>query len=290
MNPKRWGKQLTAWKQTWDGREVFARMWRWPLRSRARDVLTLLVIVLAVFSGPRLTSHPQPAAATDPASLDAAESAASESLINIAVSGQPSASNASAALSALQPTASAPASPASPITTTPTSGSAAATTTAPNASTTPAAAIPIKALTKAPSPPSLTVTPADFTSAAAVAARYLQVWCYQPAAQAANTNIANVASWVTAAGWADDKTRAVTNDSWARTQKAGLTSVCGPVQASTSAEAPNSYGLQWMQLSARQAFVNKAGVIVGQQTINQIRRVLRAPDGRWLVDMEVQAG
>ena len=59
-------------------------------------------------------------------------------------------------------------------------------------------------LTAVPDPPRLAALPADFGTAEAVAAAYLAAWCYQPAEQAANTNLRTAAPWMTAAGWADD--------------------------------------------------------------------------------------
>jgi hypothetical protein len=39
----------------------------------------------------------------------------------------------------------------------------------------------------------------------------------------------------------------------------------------------------------RQAKV-RAGAVIGQSPVAMVRRVLRAPDGRWLVDVRVMAG
>jgi hypothetical protein len=43
-------------------------------------------------------------------------------------------------------------------------------------------------------------------------------------------------------------------------------------------------------LTAQQVYLNASGVIVGQQRIEQTRRIVRGSDGRWLVDTQVQAG
>jgi hypothetical protein len=36
--------------------------------------------------------------------------------------------------------------------------------------------------------------------------------------------------------------------------------------------------------------LNPAGSIIGQQMLEQTRRILCGPDGRWLVDVQVHAG
>ncbi len=145
-------------------------------------------------------------------------------------------------------------------------------------------------LTRAPSVPRLTSAAADFTDPAAVAAAYLAAWCYQPLNDPANTNIATVQPWMTALGWAQDRSQGVTEQMWTQTVTAGLTSVCGPVRASVSAEAPSSAGTRWVVILARRAYVNRAGKIVGQQNLAETRRVLQGADRRWLVDVAVTAG
>lgn len=145
-------------------------------------------------------------------------------------------------------------------------------------------------LTRAPSVPRLISVPADFTDPAAVAAAYLAAWCYQPLNDPANTNIATVQPWMTALGWAQDRSQGVTEQMWTQVVTAGLTSVCGSVRASVSAEAPSSAGTRWVVILARRAYVNRAGKIVGQQNLAETRRVLQGADGRWLVDVAVTAG
>jgi hypothetical protein len=138
-------------------------------------------------------------------------------------------------------------------------------------------------LTASPTPPTLTTAPEQYRTAEAVATQYLQVWCWQPAAAPANSNLTDTAPWITPAGQADDLTRSAT---WLPS----LTSICGPVAVTQIGEQPSAPDRTLLQLSTRQAFVNTSGVIVSQQTIEQTRRIVRDPDGRWLVDTQVQAG
>ena len=145
------------------------------------------------------------------------------------------------------------------------------------------------ALTAVPDPPRPAPLPADFATARSVAAAYLAAWCYQPAEQPANTNLRNAAGWMTAAGWADDSSRAVDEPSWARTQAAGVSTVCGPATATVSPQGPNSATATWVTVTAQQARV-RGGALIGQSPVSMMRRVLQAPDGRWLVDVRVMAG
>ena len=138
-------------------------------------------------------------------------------------------------------------------------------------------------VTEAPSPPVLTASPADYAQPETVAAKYLQTWCYQPVGSAANTNITNSAAYLTAAGLADDQ-------SLAPTRQSGLTSICGPVTVTPLGEQPSTPDRALLALSTHQVLLNPAGSVIGQQMLEQTRRILRGPDGRWLVDVQVRAG
>lgn len=177
------------------------------------------------------------------------------------------------------PTASSPQSPsrtsASPAT------SAPAATAAAGSSAT-AASAPASLLA-APREPRITPDPTDFRSPEAVAAAYFLVWCWQPVDQDANTNIAAVAPWMTAAGWNDDRRRAITDAEWALTVREGTSLACGPPRVAAS---PGS-GIgrsRWVIITAQQAQV-RAGEIVAQYPVNQRRRFVQTDDGRWFVDV-----
>jgi hypothetical protein len=137
-------------------------------------------------------------------------------------------------------------------------------------------------LTEPPQPPVLTASPDDYTTPETVAAKYLQAWCYQPVNAPVNSNITNAAAFMTDAGLADDQSRAP--------GQSALTSICGPVTVTRLGEQPSTPDRALVVLSTRQVLLNPAGSIIGQQSIEQTRRILRGPDGRWLVDIPVQAG
>ena len=144
-------------------------------------------------------------------------------------------------------------------------------------------------LTEAPDPPRLSADPGDFTGPELAAEAYLGAWCYAPADAPANTNINDIRPWVTAAGWADDQARKVDDPTWARIQAAGVSTVCGPAAASVSPQGPSTGTEVWVGVSAQQVRV-RGGVLIGQGPVSMVRRVLRADDGRWLVDVRVMAG
>ena len=172
------------------------------------------------------------------------------------------------------------------------SGSPPPTATPPEAATSPAPTGDSWArptLAAVPDPPRLTAEPSDFASPQAVAAAYLAAWCYAPADAPANTNLAHTAPWVTAAGWADDQTRAVDDPTWARTRAAGVSTICGPAAAADLPQGPTSGTEAWVGVSAQQARIRN-GAVIGQSPVSMVRRVLRADDGRWLVDVRVMAG
>jgi hypothetical protein len=163
--------------------------------------------------------------------------------------------------------------------TTPTTWSSNPATTGPPPS---GAGAPV-AVTEAPSLPVLIASPADYAEPETVATKYLQAWCYQPVGSPAATNITTAAVYLTAAGLADDQSRAPTRPS-------ALTSICGPVTVTPLGEQPPTPDRALLALSTHQVLLNPAGSIIGQQMLEQTRRVLRGPDGRWLVDVQVRAG
>lgn len=140
-------------------------------------------------------------------------------------------------------------------------------------------------------PPRLSPQAADFADPVSVATQYLSVWCYLPPAEPANTNIAAAASWVTAAGWDDDKSRAIGEATWMKIQDAGTITVCGPVTGELVKAAPSTDRRKYVALYATRYQLDPAGTaVVDSDELAVQRRVLRADDGRWLVDVKVEAG
>jgi len=227
----------------WRLRDRLDKAWRWPLYSRGRAIGTLTAAILVVVIWPQGAGSEQATVAA-------------------AMTTDPTAQNSEATPPEL--TSQGARALGSPV---PTSGT-------PDQGTD---------LTASPPPPTLTTSPEQYRTAETVATQYLQVWCWQPTAAPANSNLTNTAPWITPAGQADDLTRSAT---WLPS----LTSICGPVTVTQIGVQPSTPDLTLLQLSTRQAYINTSGVIVSQQRIEQTRRIVRGPDGRWLVDTQVQAG
>ena len=69
----------------------------------------------------------------------------------------------------------------------------------------------------------------------------------------------------------------------------GTGPVCQPATAADLPQGPTSGIEAWVGVSAQQARVRN-GAVIGQSPVSMVRRVLRADDGRWLVDVRVMAG
>lgn len=131
--------------------------------------------------------------------------------------------------------------------------------------------------------------PADYTSPETVAAQYIEVWCYMPLDKPANQNIANAASWMDAAGFDDDKSRAIGTGTWEELRADQISTVCGRPRVARNTEAPNTARRQYVQIMVTRYRVQR-GRVIGQDVIAVQRIVLRADDGRWLVDRQELAG
>lgn len=280
-------------------RDFLSRAWRWPLYSRARALCTAAVILVAALVWSNLTTPPvAPVMTAAPPSSAGGSTAPTGTKPAVTgptgwVSSSPTTSargDAPVLVGEQQPTgaseqlsASDGAAPAAPA---PAGQDPAGATTDEVVATDPG---PAELLT-VPDVPRLTSDQTDYETPVAVAAAYMGAWCYQPAGQPANTNVASAATWMTAAGWEDDKARAVTDTEWAQIQQAGISTRCGPVSVSQMMAAPSTDTMQWVEIRTQQVRVGADGAIVGQSSIVQTRRILQNTDGRWLVDVQVQAG
>lgn len=140
-----------------------------------------------------------------------------------------------------------------------------------------------------PGEPRLTAVPADYKTPETVAAQYLAVWCFMPPDKPANQNITNTAGWMSVRGWEDDKTRAIGQATWEQMRLDGIHTVCGPVQADRNTVAPSTDAKVYVILRATRYRVQN-GRIASTDVIATQRIVVRAPDGRWVVDKQELAG
>lgn len=110
-----------------------------------------------------------------------------------------------------------------------------------------------------------------------------------PLDKPANQNIANAAAWMDAAGFEDDKSRAIGTGTWEQLRADEISTVCGVPRVQRNSEAPNTARRQYVQISATRYRVQR-GRVISQDVIAVQRIVLRADDGRWLVDRQELAG
>lgn len=264
--------------------ERLGRIWRWPLYSRARFGGTLTTVVFLVLVVP----SPSGGADTSPST---------EGAVTPSVTWYSTTDTQPLSTMAINPDQPAPASSVDTGTSVASTGLVANSTTTPVEDTAEAITDPPGEVLAAgptaaggiPTPPDLNPAPADYATPGSVAARYLQIWCYAPASSAANTNIAAAAAWMTAAGWDDDKTRAVTEESWASTKAAGITTLCGPVTVDEIPAAPNTDTVHWVALSTDRTYLDPAGRVLTTETLSQTRQIVLGSDGRWLVDVQAAA-
>lgn len=139
-------------------------------------------------------------------------------------------------------------------------------------------------------PPRLTTAAADFASPEAVTAQYLAAWCWMPLDGQANQNIANAALWMSAAGWADDKTRAIGRGTWQQIVADGTSTVCGPAKAALYPSPRGTPpGVRFVTVTATRYRVQNRAVI-STDVVRELRVVRQAADGRWFVDVIQEAG
>ncbi|MGW4127753.1 hypothetical protein [Amycolatopsis japonica] len=130
---------------------------------------------------------------------------------------------------------------------------------------------------------------APFMGPAAVATEWLREWCTLDWREPMNANLDRAARYQTTAAAKADRRTGDNDDTYRSAREQQLSSGCDEVTATASPEAPQSADVAYLVLSARR--VNSAaGKAFESEQIRSVRRVLRQPDGRWLVDTQVEAG
>lgn len=125
----------------------------------------------------------------------------------------------------------------------------------------------------------------------AVASKWTRAWCATNPRQAAGDNVRALRTLMTSDAYAAELRGVVSAESWARTQRAGLSTLCQGIRVETPSAAPRGLANQWVVITAEQITTDRTGALIGTQTITETRLVIHDSDsGRWLVDKEVQAG
>ncbi len=150
--------------------------------------------------------------------------------------------------------------------------------------TVPSAVVPLSTV-ETPRPGGLAL----FADPAAVSTEWLRAWCTLDWREPMNGNLDRAARYQTSSAAKADRREGDTEDTYRSMREQQLSSGCDEVTATPSPEAPQSADVAYLVLSARR--VNSAaGVAFEIEQIRSVRRVLRQTDGRWLVDIRVEAG
>ncbi|ANN21691.1 hypothetical protein SD37_10360 [Amycolatopsis orientalis] len=128
-----------------------------------------------------------------------------------------------------------------------------------------------------------------FADPAAVSAEWLRQWCTLDWREPMNANLDRAARYQTPAAAKDDRRAGDNEDTYRSVREQQLSSGCDEVTATASPEAPQSANVAYLVLSARRVN-SSAGVAFESEQVRSVRRVLRQTDGRWLVDIRVEAG
>lgn len=137
-------------------------------------------------------------------------------------------------------------------------------------------------------PGSSSSSAASQTDPAAMAAAWATAWCTQDPTEPADGNLVRSAPMMTSAARRQAEAQVPSAESWGRTQAAGLSTSCSPVQVTMSAAGTD--GQPVAVISATRQIVDPSGQVLSSQPFVMTHRMSKGSDGRYLVDTEVTAG
>lgn len=132
-------------------------------------------------------------------------------------------------------------------------------------------------------------TPATYADPATVAMAWLQQWCQTDYREPINANVTRAAVFATPAATAADTATGDTTDTYQKMRQQQVSSRCNDIAAQVDPEAPASPTQVYVQVSASRMQL-AAGAPFQTMPFSAMRRVMRGGDGRWLVDIAVDAG
>lgn len=214
-----------------------------------------------------------------------------------------SARHAAAALAvAALAACSSPALDTPPSTTGSTTGSTAETTPTPTTSSAPGSRLALPTATPItpsgrvgtpstvpPPPPAPTGAAVDYSDPVAVARAWMTQWCPSDYREPVNNNIERAQIFATPAGKASDLARGNTAAGYRSMIEQKLSGRCDRITAEISPEAPRGPSQVYVVLTADRTQL-AADVPFQVVPVTTTRSVIRQPDGRWLVDVHVDAG
>jgi hypothetical protein len=122
-----------------------------------------------------------------------------------------------------------------------------------------------------------------------VAEAWMQQFCATDYHEPINDNVRRAAVFATAASTAADLAAGDTPATYHQVVAQQLASRCADVTAQTDPDGPSSPTEVYVQVSAIRTQL-AGGAPFQTMPVTSIRRVLRGADGRWLVDIAVDAG
>lgn len=140
-----------------------------------------------------------------------------------------------------------------------------------------------------PAPPAPDTSPAVFADPVSVARAWMAQWCAGDYREPRNHNIDRAAVYQTDAGKTADLQAGDTETGYRQVVEQRLTSRCDHITAEISPEAPIGPERVFVVLTAQRTLL-AAERPFQVEPVHTTRAVLRQPDGRWLVDVHVEAG
>jgi hypothetical protein len=117
----------------------------------------------------------------------------------------------------------------------------------------------------------------------------MEQWCTTDWRESINANIERASRFQTAPGKAADLVAGDTPETYRQIVEQQMASRCDQIDADISDEAPSGPTQVYVVVTANrtQLAADRAFQVT---PLTSVRSVLRQPDGRWLVDVEVVAG
>ncbi|MFD9701257.1 hypothetical protein [Lentzea sp. NPDC059081] len=140
-----------------------------------------------------------------------------------------------------------------------------------------------------PPPTAPTAATTDFTDPVAVTRSWMTQWCASDYRQPRNNNVERATVFSTSAGKTADLQAGDSEAAYRAVIEQKLSTRCGRITAELIPEAPRGEWQVYVRATATRTLLT-ADVAFQTEQVLTTRSVLRQPDGRWLVDVHVEAG
>lgn len=140
-----------------------------------------------------------------------------------------------------------------------------------------------------PAPPMPVTSPDVFADPVVVARAWMTQWCATDYREPINHNVERASMYATAAGKAADLADGESPSIYRRVVEQQVSNRCDGITAAISPEAPRTASEVFVVLTADRTQL-AADIPFQVLPVTTIRSVLRQADGRWLVDVAVEAG